>query len=815
MMDRLDSLELVAIFGALAIAIVIGVALFTLLENLFKSVPEQHRTLEPRRVWWLLIPFFNLYWSFVVFPALARSYENWRLAEDRADIDTGVLKTTATAYPALLFLGVVCRALGVVPSLASLGILLQLASAGLALLALVGLCGSAMSVRSRLRDPGVEPVVEPESDLPLWHAITVYILAPLIPALLALLWFGTKDHDSFLRWNRTHMTLGVFRLSYANDMLDPESWGAPDLVYYNDGLTTTVTVERWGQHYALKNNGKVDASNGDDMPTQINVATYPLLLHPRGPRNLDVAVIGFGSGVTVGTTLRFPVRRVDVIELERSIIEAARFFEDVNHLDYALDHWPYIQMDRLTIINDDGRNYLASTDRRYDVIISEPSNPWITGVSDLFTVDHWRITKQRLRPGGIYCQWVQLYELSPENIKTIYRTFASQFPHVIVLSADDRSSDTVMLGSDRPITLDLERIEASYELPGVREELERGNVYSPFDIFARTLLTNRREVMRYTQIEYQRHGNRETFFGLFSEPRWDANARSTNDGPCEAPRCRREPAILNTDDNAHIEFSAPNDLIGFARYEGYLGTIYSEDWPYGNPLAALEGFGEQDRASRNYAELSMSMIAHGRYGWAGQFIERSERVGRSRETTVALEVLTHLLTSEHEPAVRIEPPIPGPEMDRSTARELERGFEQVREAVDEGAYGAALVAIENIPAPLRLHSGPGMRLLYAYLLYKAADGSVAHYRTAIEHLDDLVRTEADYVLRHPEIYYFLARSHDAQGDYAAALRSMRAYVEARLVPVNNDAQEVPEPPAADAPTSDEPGEEPKLEHVDR
>ena len=115
-----------------------------------------------------------------------------------------------------------------------------------------------------------------------------------------------------------------------------------------------------------------------------------MLMHPRGPTDLDVAVIGFGSGLTVGTSLSFPVRTVDVIELERSIPEAARFFEDVNHLTYELDHFPFVQMDRLTVINDDGRNYLASTDRMYDIIISEPSNPWITGVSDLFTVDHFQ-----------------------------------------------------------------------------------------------------------------------------------------------------------------------------------------------------------------------------------------------------------------------------------------------------------------------------------------------------------------------------------------------------------------------------------------
>src|SRR5690606_21576315 len=250
------------------------------------------------------------------------------------------------------------------------------------------------------------------------------------------------------------------------------------------------------------------------------------------PEDLDVAIIGFGSGVSVGTALKFPVRRVDVIELEGSIIEAARFFEDVNHLEYTLDHWPYVEMDRLTIINDDGRNYLASTRQQYDVIISEPSNPWITGVSDLFTVDHWRITKQRLRPGGIYCQWVQLYELSPENIKTIYRTFASQFEHVVVLSADATSCDTVMLGSDAPLTFDLERMQRVFETPQVGElmtvhdQLERAYLHTPFDVLARVLLSSKEEIEVYTQIERRRRGGE-----------WHVDAASTNTGTCQAPDC--------------------------------------------------------------------------------------------------------------------------------------------------------------------------------------------------------------------------------------------------------------------------------------
>lgn len=603
--------------------------------------------------------------------------------------------------------------------------------------------------------------------LPLWHAAIVYILSPSIPALLAVLYLMTRDPQSILRWDRTQMTLGVFRVSLASGMLEP-SWGRPKLLYYRDGLTTTVSVEQWGQHYALKNNGKVDASNGDDMPTQINVAAYPLLLHPRGPEDLSLAVVGFGSGVTVGTALKFPVEGVDVIELERAIPEAARYFDDVNHLDYRLDRWPFVEMERLRVINDDGRNFLASTDNTYDIIISEPSNPWITGVSDLFTADHFRISRKKLRPDGIYCQWVQLYELSPENIKTIYRTFASEFSHVMVLAADDRSSDTVMLGSDRPIELHVERVRQAFAHPGVQAELERAHVFSPHDLFARLILKDRAELMAFTQIEERWRGES-----------WVADVGSTNALPCEAG-CRRRPVQLNTDDNARIELAAPRDLIGFRRYEGYLSTLYAEQWPYGHPIDAVVGAGEGPEAARVFAEIAMSMVAHGRYTWASDFIERSQALGRARQTLVALEVLTHLLTNAQEPTIHIELPTPGPELSPEDTRRIDEGFSRVKRAVDERAYPKALRAMERIPADLRRQSGPGMRLLFAYLLYKASADNASNCRSAIERLEALVDGERDYVRSHPELYYFLAKCHSAEENYPAAAQAMRSYVETRV-----------------------------------
>jgi spermidine synthase/MFS family permease len=632
-------------------------------------------------------------------------------------------------------------------------------------------------------------------DLPAWQAGLVYVFAPLIPALLALGWLVTANPSSrwSIRWDQSKMTLGVFRVSLAADVLDPERWGQPDIVYFRDGLSTTVTVERWGRHLAMKNNGKVDASNGDDMPTQIMVGAYPLLMHEKGPRDLDVAVIGFGSGVTVGSALRFPVKSVDVVELERSIPEASKWFADVNHLEYPLSEFPYVQMDRLRVVNDDGRNYLASTTRKYDIIMSEPSNPWITGVSDLFTTDHFRIAKRALKPDGIYCQWVQLYELSPANIKTIYRTFASQFRYVVVFAAENLSSDTVVLGSDVPLPLDLGRVQRAYDLPGVAAMLDEARVGSPYDVFSRVILASRDEVMAYTRLREQREGGG-----------WITDVMTSNgpDEACTEPDCRLVPAVLNTDDNARIEFAAPDDLIGFQRYEGYLGNIYSEQWPYGRLADRVQGFGRGDEAARHHAEQALSLMMSGRRDEAARFVERSQRAGRVREMAIALETLALLMSEEREPRVQIEPPVPGPQMDRRTAERLTTGFDAVKQAVDQSAWATALSAMEEIPAPLRLHSGPGMRFLYGYLLYKGASGVAAQHRAAIDTLEELVREDEDYVLAHPEVFYFLARAHDAELNHAQGVRSMRRYVEARVVPAVAPEPAAPEPAApAAAPPS--------------
>ena len=657
----------------------------------------------------------------------------------------------------------------------SLGMQLTL-HIGIALNALLGLAVLVAAAGTRAWRAALVAV-------PAWVALCVWLVWAATPA-------------SPLGWNLTKMTLGVFRISLAKDVLDEETWGEPDLLYYRDGLSTTVSIERWGRHYSLKNNGKVEASNGDDMPTQIMVAALPMLLHPSGGKGIDAAIIGVGSGVTVGAALQFPLRSLEVMELERSVIEASRYFADVNHLQYTSERYPYVSNPGLTVINDDGRNYLASTERRYDVIVGEPSNPWLTGVADLFTADHFRIAKRKLRPDGIYCEWIQLYEMSPENVKTLYRTFASQFRHALVFSAEDLSSDTVLVGSDSPLPLDYERLRRAMAAPGVARELERAYVHSPYDVLARVLLGGKDEVMRYTMLEQR-----------LRDGRWQSVADSTNEAPCPPAECRRTPAPINTDDNALIEMAAPRDLIGFERYKGYLQTIYAPSWPYGRLAARLQGFGSGATASERYGELALALLAHGRKREADELARRATAAGASASQALAVAMAAALGPNPREPALNIAPPEPDPTISERANARMQQGYVEVNDWLARGDAKHAKQALESIPSSLLRQFGSELRLLRAYVLYKAGEHDMA-----IGEYEAVARRDPDVVVEHPELYFFLARSHDALLHFDKAVRSMRAYLDATRRPASKLLDATPEPASDQAPTSDAPGTTPKGWH---
>lgn len=213
------------------------------------------------------------------------------------------------------------------------------------------------------------------------------------------------------------------------------------LRYYIDGRTASVAVgqstrtdNRW-----LSLNGKVDASTGADMATQQLSGSLPVsILTRRGQDVDDALVVGLASGVTAAEVLRAGAAHVTVIELEPAVLTASAHFAHVNG-DLLNDP-------RATVLVEDARAVLARPGPPLPLIISEPSNPWLTGVSNLFTLEYWQSARRRLAPGGLFCQWVQLYALPPDAFRSLIRTFLTVFPDTWLYETIP-GADAILIGT--------------------------------------------------------------------------------------------------------------------------------------------------------------------------------------------------------------------------------------------------------------------------------------------------------------------------------------------------------------------------------
>jgi len=243
------------------------------------------------------------------------------------------------------------------------------------------------------------------------------------------------------------------------------------VAFHKEGKTSTVTVVREWLDVWLRVDGKTDASTtAEDMLTQVLLGQVPFFFVPR-PNY--ACVIGFGSGVTSHAVLTHPVRRVDTIEIERQVIEASRLFESVNFRP--------LSDPRSRLIVEDARTALLYRPQTYDIIISEPSNPWMAGVNNLFTGEFYRLVRKRLNRGGVFCQWVQSYEMSAESLQMILNTLAASFPHTHLFFSN-LASDMILLASEEPLSLVAEAAGLFPDRPEVAGDLARVGVHNLADL---------------------------------------------------------------------------------------------------------------------------------------------------------------------------------------------------------------------------------------------------------------------------------------------------------------------------------------------
>jgi spermidine synthase len=242
-----------------------------------------------------------------------------------------------------------------------------------------------------------------------------------------------------------------------------------ELLYYDEGPDGTVAVRKKRDNVnsqkTLVINGKADASSIGDMPTQILLAQLPLAINPKAEKAL---VIGLGSGITAGSLSKSKsLNEMTILEISHEVIEASTFFEPEN---YGVLADP-----RVNLVTADARNYLMSAPQHYDLIISEPSNPWISGVANLFTDEFLKLAKSRLSPGGVMTQWFHIYSMSDADLKTMLKTFDDNFAHVSVWRI--QAGDLALIGSDQPHAISLAHIGTDGAT-----ELARGKVRHDRDL---------------------------------------------------------------------------------------------------------------------------------------------------------------------------------------------------------------------------------------------------------------------------------------------------------------------------------------------
>ena len=291
--------------------------------------------------------------------------------------------------------------------------------------------------------------------------IVLFIIAP--PMNLADLSIGA--YDSLVR------VLAQTREG-VKDNPDAAGPNVHELLMYQEGPTATVSVRRDQNTVSMAINGRTNASDSIyDMPTQVMLGQLPLLVAPRIDSGL---IIGYATGVTVGAMLQSPVQSVTCVELEPGTVAASQFFNHVNNR--PLDD------PRASLIIDDARTFLRVTPNRYDMIVSEPSHPWVPGVANLFTQEFFELGKARLNDDGIWVQWVQIYQLSTESLRSVLATYHKVFPHVLVFRVGglNKGKDLLLIGSNQPLNLD--RLAERLSDPRMTAELARVDLKSEADI---------------------------------------------------------------------------------------------------------------------------------------------------------------------------------------------------------------------------------------------------------------------------------------------------------------------------------------------
>lgn len=348
----------------------------------------------------------------------------------------------------------------------TLGSIAGIALGGLALMPLLGLknmllVGAALDIGLGLALAGYLYRHKQMSAPRLTGALVAVSVAALVAVLLRF------------ELDVTRMASGVFRNGAATIASNAK------VVHHADGRTATVTLVDFPDGtLALNTNGKTDAainmqrvrgeSDSSPLTDEYTMALLGALPLAHAPMAKSAAVIGHGSGSTSHVLLGSPVlERLDVIEIEPEMIRASRAYGA--HVERAFTD------PRSRFHIEDARAFFARASTHYDVIISEPSNPWVSGVASLYTPEFYRQVRQALAPEGLFVQWFHLYEIDRALVSTIVHGISTQFSDYVIYASND--SDMILIAKPEGKVPPMSDLLFSW--PGMQSELQYLDITTP------------------------------------------------------------------------------------------------------------------------------------------------------------------------------------------------------------------------------------------------------------------------------------------------------------------------------------------------
>jgi spermidine synthase len=270
---------------------------------------------------------------------------------------------------------------------------------------------------------------------------------PLIIVALALIMLGATGPTAFWR----HSQVGAGRIQHLeaspNEMRELVNSSRRAIIWEKDGIESSVALAR-ADGLAFVLNGRIDGNAKGDAGTQVMCGLIGAALHPNPSKAM---VIGLGTGSTAGWLAALPsMQRVDVAELEPAIMTVAQRCAPVNQ--------NALLNPKLHVVIGDGREVMLTAREKYDLIVSEPSNPYRAGVANLFTREFYQSVAARLASGGIFLQWIQTYEIDDRTVQMLYRTLGSVFANIE--SWETETGDLLMMASREPVRYNAETLRA-------------------------------------------------------------------------------------------------------------------------------------------------------------------------------------------------------------------------------------------------------------------------------------------------------------------------------------------------------------------